>query len=468
MAATIAQLLVRRLHGLPASEIPPRVLARTALCMEDTVGVALAALSMRAGTPGVQVAREAGGGPVTVWGAGFSAGIDDAVLANGMLSHAIDFDDLHAAAVMHSSAPIVAATLGLAQVTAASVRDMLAAAVVGYEVAARLGRLAPGAFQRNGFQSTAVLGTFATAATAARLLRLNDAQALNAFGIAGSMASGLMEFLSDGSDAKQMHPGWSALAGIRAARLAKAGMSGPASVFEGRDGVFLSFARAEVSAARVDAPLGAPWEVECMSPKPYPACLCVHPQVQAMLQLRERGAIAADRVDEIEEIACDVPELYARLVHEPASEKVSVRTPYAARFSAPYCMARALLDGRLDTMSFSEAALADPRARAIARRVTHRVAELAEYPESFPARVRVRLRCGAVHEVYVAHNVGSPGNPMDASQIGAKFLACVEPAVGNAAAAGLQQAFRSLPEASTTEVLLSALARATVAEAAWN
>jgi 2-methylcitrate dehydratase PrpD len=100
--------------------------------------------------------------------------------------------------------------------------------------------------------------------------------------------------------------------------------------------------------------------------------------------------------------------------------------------------------------------------------VTHRVAELAEYPESFPARVRVRLRCGAVHEVYVAHNVGSPGNPMDASQIGAKFLACVEPAVGNAAAAGLQQAFRSLPEASTTEVLLSALARATVAEAAWN
>ncbi|HVZ46810.1 MAG TPA: MmgE/PrpD family protein [Ramlibacter sp.] len=466
--STIAQLLVRRWHGLPASDIPERILAHAALCMEDTVGVALCALAQGAGTPGVKVARQAGAGPVTVWGAGFGAPVDDAAFANGMLSHAMDFDDLHAAAVMHSSAPIVCTTLALAQLTRAVPREMLAAAVVGYEVAARLGRLAPGAFQRHGFQSTAVLGTFATTAIAARLFGLDEAQALHALGIAGSMASGLMECLADGSDVKQMHPGWSAVAGIRAARLARAGMTGPASVFEGRDGVFRSFARTEVDASRVDAAIGSPWEVELMGPKPYPACLCLHPQVQAMLALRARGVVSAERIDDIEEIACDVPELYARLVHEPREEKLAVRTPYAARFSAPYCMARALIDGRLDAAAFGEAARSDPRARAIAGRVTHRVADLPEYPASFPARVRVRLRGGETHEAYVAHNLGSPGNPMDAAQIGAKFIACTAPAVGEAAAERLQQALRALPTARSTHVLEAALAAATVAEESWK
>jgi 2-methylcitrate dehydratase PrpD len=465
---TIAQSLVNRWHGLPASDIPQRVLARAALCMEDTVGVALAALAHGAGTPGVKVARDAGPGPVTVWGAGFSAGVDDAAFANGMLAHAMDFDDLHAAAVMHSSAPIVPTAIALAQITNASPREMLAAAVVGYEVAARLGRLAPGAFQRHGFQSTSVLGTFATTSVAARLLGLDDAQALNAFGIAGSMASGLMEFLADGSDVKQMHPGWSAAAGIRAARLAKAGMSGPASVFEGRYGVFRSFARTEADAAQVDAAIGSPWEVELMGPKPYPACLCVHPQVQAMLELRARGVVSADRIDGIEEIACEVPELYALLVYEPRDEKIAVRTPYAARFSAPYCMARALIDGSLDATAFGEAARADPRAKAIASRVTYRVADLPEYPASFPARVRVRLRGGEEHEAYVAQNLGSPGNPMDDAQIAAKFLACTVPAVGEAPALHLQQALRALPDAPGTGDLFSALASATVSEDTWK
>ncbi len=465
---TIAQLLVGRWHGLPASDIPQPTLARAALCMEDTVGVALGALAQGAGTSGVRAARESVPGPVLVWGTGFSAAIDDAVLANGMLSHAMDFDDLHAPAVMHSSALVVPTALALAQVTGASPREMLAAAVVGYDVAARLGRLAPGAFQRHGFQSTGVLGTFATTAIAARLLGLTNAQALNAFGIAGSMASGLMEFLADGSDAKQMHPGWSALAGIRAARLAKAGMSGPASVFEGRYGVFRSFARTEVDSAEVDAAIGSPWEVDLMSPKPYPACLCVHPQVQAMLELRAAGAVSADGIDDIEEIACDVPELYAELVYEPRGEKLAVRTPYAARFSAPYCMARALIDGALDANSFGEAARRDPRAAAIAARVTYRVMDLPQYPASFPARVRVRLRGGAVHEAYVAHNLGSPGNPMNDTRMAAKFLACTLPAVGNAAATRLLQALRTLPDAPSTGPMLAALISATVPEDKWN
>lgn len=467
VSATIARRLVDRWHGIPAADVPNRVLARTALCFEDTIGVALAALGEASGTAGVRAACQAGRGPVRVWGAGFDAPLPDAVLANGMLAHAMDFDDLHAPAVMHSSAAIVPAAIGLAQQTGAGAREMLVAAVVGYQVAGRLGRLAPGSFQLNGFQSTCVLGTFATTFIAARLFELRASQTVHALGIAGSMASGSMEFLADGTEVKQMHPGWSALAGIRAAQLAKAGLTGPATVFEGRFGIFRSFARTDVDAGQLDTGQEA-WEVEFMGPKPYPACLCVHPQVQAVLQLRREGVVRPDHIEDIEKIECDVPELYVPLVYEPREHKVHVRSAYEARFSAPYCMARALLDGYLDASSFGPTQRADPRAKAVAGRVTWKVASLTEYPASFPARVRVTLRNGRTHEAYVRHNLGNPANPMDDAQLGAKFLQCTTEIVGDSAAKRLQIALRALAGAGETRTFFNALAAATASPESWR
>jgi 2-methylcitrate dehydratase PrpD len=464
---TIASRLVERWHSLPPVDIPGHVLTRTALCFEDTIGVALAALGSGHGLAGVRVAQQAGSGSVCVWGAGFSAQLPDAVFANGMLAHAMDFDDLHAPAVMHSSAPIVPTAIGLAQTTGCNPLEMLAAAVVGYEVAARLGRLAPGAFQLNGFQSTGVLGTFATTSVASRLLRLSSEQALNALGIAGSMASGSMEFLADGSEVKQMHPGWSAMAGIRAAQLAKAGMTGPATVFEGRFGVFRSFARTDIDAITQDT-TPHEWQVELMGPKPYPACLCVHPQVQAILQLREQGVVGPDRIDHIEQILCEVPQLYVPLVYEPRERKIHVRTAYEARFSAPYCMACALVDGFLDASSFDQAHREDTRVRAVSERVAWQVRELPEFPGSFPARLRVVLRSGETHEAYVRHNLGSPGNPMDEGQLARKFRDCAVPVIGESATAALQQALREMPQAHDIRPLFDALHHANAQEVSWT
>ena len=465
---TIAEKLVSRWHEMPASSFPTSVLERTALCFEDTVGVALAALGSHAGIPGVKLAATAGPGAVTVWGTGTSAPLSDAIFANGMLAHALDFDDLHAPAVMHSSAPIVPTAIGLGEQLSCSPSEMLVAAAIGYEFAARLGRLAPGAFQAHGFQSTAVLGTFAATGVASRLMRLSACEALNALGIAGSMAAGSMEFLADGSDVKQMHPGMCAQAGVRAARLAQAGMTGPSTVFEGRFGVFRSFARVDVVASEVDAHIGDPWEVELMGPKPYPACLCVHPQVQAILALRERGEISAERIEEIEEIVCYVPELYVQLVYEPRERKIAVNTTYEGRFSAAYCMARALLDGKLDAASFSDEKRTDPRAKAIAAKVDYRICELPEFPVSFPARVRVTYKGGTSFEAYVSHNLGNPLNPMSDAQMRAKFMACATPTLGAVFTATLHTALRELPHSKNSQALFSALRAAPVKETAWN
>jgi 2-methylcitrate dehydratase PrpD len=321
---------------------------------------------------------------------------------------------------------------------------MLAAAIVGYEMAAALGRLAPGAFQQHGFQSTAVLGAFAATAIAARLLKLSKHQAVHALGIAGSMASGLMEYLSDGSDVKQMHPGWAAQSGIRAAQLASRGFTGPSSIFEGRFGIYQAFARTRVrpedARERSDG-----WEVEEMAPKPYPACLCVHPQVQAVLELCTRGALTADAAAQIADIRCDVPSFYVGLVYEPTARKALVSTAYEARFSAAYCIARALLDGRLDLHSFDPDKLRDPRALAIAGKVTYRVEALPEFPESFPARVTVTMTDGVQHKSYVRHNLGSARNPLTSSQLQAKFAACAVRTLGSAGAHALAVAIRELP-----------------------
>lgn len=431
---TLSGRLVDNWYCVETRAIPEAILAQAALCVKDTLGVAIAARTLGVGLAATTVALEAGGpAQSAVWGSARSATPEDATLANGTLAHALDFDDTHAAAIMHASSVIVPPALALGEAMRIPGREILTALVIGYQFAARLGRLAPGPFQDNGFQATSVLGTFAATAVAARLLGLTPSEAINALGTAGSMASGLMAYLSDGSDVKQMHPGWAGMSGIRAARLAKAGFRGPSRVFEYRLGVFQSFADVDISDKWQHAG-GAPWEVELMAPKPYPACLCVHAPVQAILKLRAAGKISAARADDIAGIQCDVPEWYVNLVFEPASAKAAPRTPYEARFSAPWTMARALIDGGLDVWSFGPEKLSDPAVLELCARITYRREALAEFPAAFPARVTVTMRTGERHEEYVAHNLGTPGNPMTTDDIERKFLSCAAPALGTRAA----------------------------------
>src|SRR5690606_16127420 len=140
----IAEFLTDEFIISDSATIPDAVIDRAAWCFVDTLGVALAAAGLDIGTAASRVVlKESAGGPSTVWGSGRGASMTDAAFANGMLSHALDFDDTHAAAIMHTSSMVVPAVLAIAQRTGHSGRDALAAAVVGYEVAGRLGRLAP-------------------------------------------------------------------------------------------------------------------------------------------------------------------------------------------------------------------------------------------------------------------------------------------------------------------------------------
>jgi len=459
--ASFTERLVDLLLHFPAERISDRAVQVALRCIEDTVGVSIAAAALGTATAGAVIAPDVDGG-ATLWGFGRRSSAEAATLANGMLAHGLDFDDTHPAAIMHASAVNVPIAIALGEELNTTPAELLAALVLSYEVSARLGRLGAGPFQDRGFQSTAVLGIFAATFLAGRLYRADRETVINALGIAGSMASGLMEYLADGSNTKQLHAGWAAQSGLQAFKLAAAGLTGPRTVLEGRFGVFRAHAGISINPDESLQPIKDRFEVELMAPKPYPACLCVHAVVEAALDLRRRGILASDRMQEIETIECEVPDWYVNLVFEPVALKAAPLTVYDGRFSAAFCLARAVLDGKLGIQSFGPEKLHDPLMREIAGKVTYRARTFPEFPASFPALVRAHLNDDAVHESFVPHNLGSAAAPFTAPDVESKFRENVEFAIGKESADRLHEAIVNLTKEKNIDRLRTALVDARI------
>lgn len=421
---TLSEQMMNFALGFPASEIPDAVIEWAALRFVDTVGVGLACASYNLGTAAARMTLEdPAPGSSSVWASGgVRARADGAAFSNGMLSHGMDYDDTHTSTTMHPSTVLVPVALAVGEQVGASGREMLAAAVIGYEVAARLGLLSTGKFQLNGFHPTSIIGIFGGVATVSRLMKATREQARNAAGLAGSMASGLMAYLSDGSNAKMMHPGWAARGAITAVPLARYGATGPAAVLEGLSGVYRSFARLEVDAA-FDT-VGKEWIGTRIATKPYPACHCVHAPVDAWQALRDRLRLGRDDIPHIRRFTGLVPSWYLHLVCDPLEEKQKPRSVYEARFSLPYSVAVTVIDGQLGLDSYHGARLSDPEVLDVARRVGYEVFEYDQFPAAFPGGIRIEFDDGTVEQEHLLYNVGSVGNPMSATDICAKFLDC--------------------------------------------
>jgi 2-methylcitrate dehydratase PrpD len=399
--------------GLDFEQIPGPVAEAAKLHILDAVGTGLAALALDELPAPRAVALEMGGEPeATALGLPRRVGAGPAALANGAMMHALDFDDTHEVALVHSSAVVAATVLAVGEATGASGQELIAAAVGGYEISSRIGLANPGAMHLRGFHPTSVCGVFAAAAATARLRGLSPEQTTNALGIAGSQASGLMEFLADGSQTKPLHAGWAAFAGTTAAALAAHGSTGPASVLEGRFGLLASHV-GEFDEAGLAGELGERWETTQIAFKAYPSCHCSH----AVLDAVGETGIGAEGV---EEIVCLVPgDVAIGLVLEPAERKARPATAYDAKFSLPYCIGALLTRGELGVDAFTLAAIADERALEIAARVTYEVAEF-EGGNDLSGGVRARVG-GRDFEARVLQPRGGPGNPLSEAEIHAKF-----------------------------------------------
>jgi 2-methylcitrate dehydratase PrpD len=459
---TAAARLARWGVGLQPADVPAEVADAAGQHILDTLGCGLAALGMGEGLAGARVAAANGGRPeATALGAGERVPAAAAALANGMLCHALDFDDTHEGSVSHISTVVVPAAIAVGERTAASGADLLAAVLAGSEAVARIGMAAPGAFHARGFHPTSVCGVFGATLAAARLMGLDEDQATRALGLAGSLASGVFEYLADGSPTKPLHAGWAAQAGVQAAALAEAGAAGPASILEGRFGLYATHAEGSADVDAQLADLGERWETPQIAFKPYPACHFSHAAVDAAVEAAGDAAIA-----DIEEIVVRIPPGGVPIVLEPAGAKRAPRTGYDAKFSLPWCVAARLADGRLEARSFDDDHVGDAEILALAARVRHEPWPDAGAPSPFAAAALVRRRDGTVREAALDTPRGTPENPLGTAGIVEKYTANARLALDAGVADRLAEVVLALGACPDVREPFGALAGARAAAAA--
>ena len=446
---TLAERLAAFAAGLDFEQLPADVVASVKLRTLDVLGLALAASTYEFAGPVTTAASD--GGPCTIVGTPRTASPAAAALANGTLAHGLDFDDTHAASITHASAVVVPAALAVAESDGASGRDFIAAAVAGYEAITRLGMAAPGAFHARGWHATSVCGTFAAALAAGVLLRLDARRLTNALGLAGSFASGLMEFLADGSSVKRLHAGWAGHGGIIAATLAAGGLSGPASVLEGRFGLYRTFVGREPVTEPFET-LGQRWETPRVGFKPYPCCHLVHAYIDCALALRQQHPGLLGTVVDVE---CHVPEGEVPIVCEPWSTKLRPRTTYEAQFSLPFAVAAALLDGRVGLATFTEERLRDERLLGLAARVRYVLDPASTFPNGFPGWVTAHLADGRVVEAREPDGRGGPARPLPEAAIVEKFRANAGLVLEAARREELERAVLALDEAPDVRKIIA-------------
>lgn len=418
----IAEDLAAWVAGLSYADLPASIAADAKLRVLDTLGISLAACWLPIG---VAIRRGAaaigGGGEASILGTGERTSAALAGLVNGTLAHALDFDDTHSASVMHPSATSVPTALAIAQAAGCNGADLLLAVAIGNEVGCRLGLVAPGAFHEAGLHPTGVLGMPAAALTAGRLLRLPAEALVAAQGIAGSQASGILEAYSDGTWSKTLHPGWAAHAGIVAARLAQAGFTGPASVFEGWYGIFRSHVQASdypfAFEAATDS-LGRRWEMLDIAFKLYPCAHAIHAFVEAALALKAQHPLATA---EVERIVLDVPGEFVGLIAEPRAAKLAPRTTTHARASLFYAVAAALTDGELGMEHYTEASITRADILALCQRTVHRVVAMEAGPIRFSGTVEIECVDGRQLTATVRDAQGTGDRPLDATAVEEKF-----------------------------------------------
>jgi len=453
---TAARRLARFAANLRLEDIPNPVVRAAKLHFLDAIGVGLTASTVPLSAGWADSARKigGGGGGATVFGQPDSMSAAMAALVNGTLVHSLEYDDTHIGSVVHGGAVAAPTALAVAEAGGADGARLLAGYIAAWESMIRLGLAAPGAYQANGFQISAAGGAIGAAVAAAAIGGVTEDHAVSALGIAGSQASGLLEFLSDGSTVKALHPGWAAHTGIAAVALAEAGMTGPETILEGRFGFLASFARdpgaAERLAGHLDT-LGQVWHLPDAAFKLFPCCHYIHPFLEAMQMLIDNGL----SLPNIAAITCYVPPPEAPLICQPWQRRQSPVSGYDGKWGLAYCLAALLVDGRVDVATFTT----PPDAEIVeaARRISWQPLTGHSFPDRFEAVIEARLTDGGTRSQRIESVRGGPGRPIPEAEVLEKFHANAQRAIKPSDVEALCGAILSVDTGPTLAPLTKAL-----------
>lgn len=396
--------------------IPKEAVSSAKGAILDSLGCILAGSQEPSGSITKEYVRELGGNPeASVIGGGFKTSVPQAALANGTMAHALDYDDVAVTWLGHPTAALLPTVLALGERGKLSGRDALAGYIVGFEVGAKLGAGIGFGHYTWGWHATVTVGTMAAAAASSKMLGLDAHQTKMALGIATSLAGGTRQ--NFGTMTKPFHAGNAARNGIMAALLAKKGFTADEAILESPMGFFSLFSGgADYDIAKATQGLGDPFDIVSsgVSMKPYPCCLLTHRCIDAILHLiNEYGVVAND----VERVECRTSEFLPQaLIH------ARPRTALEGKFSMQYCMAIALLDGRVGLKQFTDEKVLHPKAQQLLKRVTY------VHPEGLrplqSEAVTIRLKDGRELSHEVAVPKGDPRNPMGEEELVAKYREC--------------------------------------------
>ncbi|WP_376795099.1 MmgE/PrpD family protein [Thermogemmatispora sp.] len=431
MSAT--QALARFCASLEGTTLPERVRLKVRDLLLDHLAVALGGAYLPSSEAAHQllalmgVLQPAGTGPhisgnrATLLGRGERAEASWAALFNGIAAHGLEMDDVENRSSLHPGVAVFPAALALAEELAAPIEDFYAAIVAGYELTLRLGAaLNPASAYARGFHPTALCATFGATAASARLLGLAAEQTAQALGIAGSMAAGSLAYLENGAWTKRLHPGWSAHAGIIAARLAASGFRGPEEIFCGRYGFLHAYSDAS-QAGELQPPTGPEdFAILRVSLKPYACCRYMHGPLDCLLAIRRQHAPDPRH---IRRVRCGVLSAGRGLVADPIETKRQPSNVVDAQFSMPFGAAVALVTGQAGLSVFNETWLWHPEIRDLMQRVDcESDPELdRHYPAEWRATASVEMDDGQVFQASVRYPLGDPENPLSGEQLAARF-----------------------------------------------
>jgi 2-methylcitrate dehydratase PrpD len=412
----VAEVLAEKIAAVSPARLPPAVRRKCEDLLVDVVGLCVTARNEDYVKAALAAWDDDGvctaiGHPRTMSPAG-------AAFVNGTAAHGEDFDDTFEGGPVHAGAVIVPAVLAACERYNPDGSSALLGIAVGVEVMCRLSTVAPTLAHKAGFHPTAIYGAAGAAAGVATALGLDRRQTVDALGVVGSMASGIIEYLAEGTWTKRMHAGWAAQSGMRAALLARAGFSGPRTVFEGMHGLFHGFAnttKGDYDAVTGD--FGENWVTETVAFKPYPCGTMTHPYIDCARRLAAQGV----KPESIKEMVCEVGEGTVHRLWEPLAAKQTPKNGYAGKFSSPYCIAAGFIRGNVGLGDFSDEAVRDPAVVALARKVRYEIDPANPYPRNFTGHIRAVLADGRAIEERQPHMRGGAHEPLTRQDIEDKF-----------------------------------------------
>ena len=451
----LARQLAQRITALRYEDLPPEAVYWSKVAVLDTLGVMLAgAVEEPSGILEEVLGLQPNSGPSLIVGTARRAGPLDAALINGTSAHVLDFDNTATHMGGHVSAVMVPALLAAGEAFGASGRDVLLAHTAGYEVGARLGRGVNYYHTDKGWHPTWTLGVFAVTAACARLLNLTPDQTETALALATSLAGGTKA--NFGTMTKPLHAGQCARNGLLAVLLARRGFTANPEAFEHKQGFFEVFnGKGNYDAARVLAGWADPLDIVTpgASYKLYPCCYSTHAAIEAALNLvREHGRFNAAAIARVESHTAA-----ARLAH---TDRPDPNSELDAKFSVQYCVARALLDGKVVLDHFENNAYREPTVRNLLQRV--QAITLDEKPkyegDPFNARVVVVLADGSTLAASVEYPLGrTSANPIAPADLAAKFDNCALRVLTPQAARAVSSAIDSLDQLPRVSDLMGLL-----------